>query len=372
MTLPQRLPVSLTPLDVALAALLRGLKALPAVELPLREALGCVTAELSPLKAYPPHDAAAADGWALRTRDLVGASSYTPVPLTMPAVWVEAGDQIPNGCDCVIDADSVDETGPISQVLTEAIPGQGVRRIGGDIADGFVVPPGSPFRPIDILLARAAGLETMRVRRPRLRVVNVPSIEGKVTTANLVQESARSAGTEVVYAGAASRDASSIVEALDVTSCDLLVTIGGCGIGRTDATVVALAQCGEVIAHGIALRPGRTSAICRIGNTPVIAVSGSADHALAAWWTLALPALDRLSGRQPRRTTVLPLVRKIASSVGIAEIALLGRKDDSWVPLALGDLPFETIVGAQAWLTVPGSSEGFAAGTPVAAYTLWE
>jgi molybdopterin biosynthesis enzyme len=372
MTLPQRLPVSLTPLDVALAALLHGLEPLPVVELPLREALGCVVAELPPIKAYPPHDVAATDGWALRTHDLIGASSYTPVPLTMPAVWVEAGDQIPNGRDCVIDADSVDETGPISQVLTEAIPGQGVRRSGGNISDGFVVAPGWRFRPIDILLARAAGLETMRVRRPRLCVLNVPSIKGEVATAQLIQESARSAGAEVVYAQAASRDASSIVEALDVASCDLLVTVGGCGIGRTDATVVALAHRGEVIAHGIALQPGRTSAVGRIGNAPVIAVSGSTDHALAAWWTLALPALDRLSGRQPRRTTVLPLARKIASSVGIAEIALLGRNDNSWVPLALGDLPFETIVGAQAWLTIPGSSEGFAAGTPVAAYTLWE
>jgi molybdopterin biosynthesis enzyme len=176
----------------------------------------------------------------------------------------------------------------------------------------------------------------------------------------------------VVYAEAASRDAASVAEALDAASCDLLVTIGGCGTGRTDATVVALAQRGEVVAHGIGLRPGRTSAIGRIGNTPVIAVSGSTDHALAAWWTLALPTVDRLSGRQPRRTAVLPLARKIASSVGIAEIALLGRKDDSWIPLALGDLPFEAIVSAQAWLTVPGSSEGFAAGTPVAAYMLWE
>jgi molybdopterin molybdotransferase len=368
----QRLPASLTPLDLALAALLRGLEPLTVVELPLREALGCVTAELPPLKAYPPHDVAAADGWALRARDLVGASSYTPVPLTMPSVWVEAGDQMPNGCDCVIDADSVDETSPIAQVLTEAIPGQGVRRIGGDIADGFVVAGSSRFGPLDILLARAAGLEKMRVRRPRLGVVNVPSIKGEEVTVQLIQESARSAGAEVVYTEAASRDAACIAEALDAASCDLLVTVGGCGIGRTDATVVALAQRGEVVAHGIGLRPGRTSAIGRIGNTPVIAVSGSTDHALAAWWTLALPAVDRLSGRQPRRTAVLPLARKIASSVGIAEIALLGRNDDSWVPLALGDLPFEAIVSAQAWLTVPGSSEGFAAGTPVAAYMLCE
>ena len=370
MTLTQRLPASLTPFDVALAALLRDLEPSTVVELSLREALDCVTAETPPLKAYPPRDVAAADGWALRASDLVGASSYTPLPLTTSPLWVEAGDPIPDGCDCVIDADAVDQTGPIMQVLTEAIPGQGVRRIGADFADGFVIAPGSSFRPLDILPARAAGLEKMKVRRPRLCVVNVPATKGDVVTAQLIQENARSAGAEVVFAEAASRDVAAVAEALDAASCDLLVTIGGSGVGRTDATIAALAQRGELIAHGIALRPGRTSAIGRIGNTPVIAVSGSADHALAAWWTLALPALDRLSGRQPRRTTVLPLARKIASSVGIAEIALLGREDDNWVPLALGDLPLETIVSAHAWLMLPDRSEGFAAGTPVAAYVL--
>lgn len=372
MTPAQRLPASLTPLDAALAALLRDLEPSPVVELPLRDALGCVIAELPPLAAAPPHDVAAADGFAMRARDLAGASSYTPLPLTMPALWVEAGDRMPDGCDCVIDADSVDQTGPVMQVLTEAIPGQGVRRTGGDVADGFVVAPGSPCRPLDILLAQAARLDKMKVRRPRLRVVNVPATRGEAATAQLIRDSGVSAGADVVFAEAASREAAAIADALDPADCDLLVTVGGSGVGHTDAAVAALAQRGDIVAHGIALRPGRTSAIGRIGNTPVIALPGSADQALAAWWTLALPALDRLSARQPRQRTVRPLARKIASSVGIAEIALLSRKDDSWMPLALGDLPLEAIVRADAWLAVPGSSEGFAAGTPVAAYMLAE
>ena len=75
------------------------------------------------------------DGWALRASDLVSASSYTPLPLAKLPVWVEAGDKIPDGCDCVLDEDSVDLSGPIAQVLAEAIPGQGVRRKGGAIAD---------------------------------------------------------------------------------------------------------------------------------------------------------------------------------------------------------------------------------------------
>ena len=150
------------------------------------------------------------------------------------------------------------------------------------------------------------------------------------------------------------------------------LTVGGSGVGRTDATVTALAQRGEVIAHGIALQPGRTSAIGRIGKTPVIALPGAPDQAFAAWWTLVLPVLDRLSGRRPRKSLNLPLARKIASGVGIAEIVLLERKQGLWVPLAVGDLSLEAIARAEAWLAVPGGSEGFAAGAPVDAYMLRE
>src|SRR5207248_2854473 len=112
----------LTALDAALAALLRGLAPSAVIELPLSEAWGCMTAEPPSLRAFPPHDVAAVDGWSLRASDLVGASSYTPVPLMTSPVWVEAGDRMPSGCDCVIDADSVEETGSAIQVLTEAIP----------------------------------------------------------------------------------------------------------------------------------------------------------------------------------------------------------------------------------------------------------
>src|SRR5438552_7563008 len=321
MVTAQRLPASLTPLELTLAALLDGLPTVAPVEFPLAQALGCVAAEMPPLKAHPPRDVAMVDGWAFRALDLVGASSYSPLPLAIMPVWVEAGDAMPDACDCVIDSDLVDQTGPMAQVLAEAIPGQGLRRAGGDIAEGrSVVVSGRLVRPLDLLIARAAGLGTLKVRRPRLLIVDIPAISGAAVTAPLISASARQAGAEIACAKAAGRDAASIAKALETGSCDLLVTIGGSGVGRTDAAIAALAQCGEVIAHGIALQPGRTSAAGRIGKVPVIALSGAPDQALAAWWTLALPVLDRLSARQPRQTVTLPLGRKIASSVGIAEI----------------------------------------------------
>lgn len=370
MTSPQRLPASLTPLDVALNALLNGLEPVPPVELALAEALGCIATEMPKLTARPQHDVAAADGFALRAHDLVGASSYSPVSLTSAPHWVEAGDAMPGGCDCVVDADALDASGPMAQAMVEAVPGQGVRRAGCDIAaDGVAIAPGRRIVPRDLLIARAAGLKALRVRLPRLRIVNVP---GASLTVDLIAESARSAGADVTIVEAGGRDASSIANALDAQGCDLLIAIGGSGVGRRDATLLALAERGKVIAHGIALQPGRTAGVGRIGKAPVVVLPGAPDQALAAWWTLARPALDRLSALRPPNALGLPLARKIASSVGVAEIVLLQRKDGVWTPLATGELSLDAIARAEAWLVVPGGSEGFAAGTTVDAYMLEE
>jgi molybdopterin molybdotransferase len=364
----QRLPSSLTPLDVARAMLLDGLQPVAPNELPLAEALGCVAASMPRLGAFPPCDIAAVDGWAFRARDLVGASSYSPFPLAQPPVWVEAGDAMPWDCDCVVDADLVETSGPLLQVVAEAIPGQGVRRAGADIAEANVgISAGQRLRPLDLMVARAAGLQTLAVRRPRLHLLNVPPI-GSNVTAPWIAEQAEAAGAAVLRSDTTGRDAASIARALGAGSCDLVITVGGTGVGRGDATVEALAICGSVLAHGIALAPGRTTAIARIGQVPVIALPGAPDQALAAWWTLALPVLDRLSARPAQPALRLPLARKIASHIGIAEIALLKKIDDTWMPLASGDLSLDAIAGADGWLAVAADSEGFAAAKPVDAY----
>jgi len=303
------------------------------------------------------------DGWAFSARDLVGAAPYSPLPIAAPT-WVEAGDPMPQGCDCVIGAEATEQAGATFEVLAEAIPGQGVRRAGDDA----VIASGRPVGALELLVARMGGRDSLAVRRPRLRVLNIPA--GEAVTARLIAESARANGAAVVAADAGGRDAGSVVAALEGESGDVLVTVGGTGVGRGDAAIAALASRGALLAHGIALQPGRTAATGRIGALPVIALPGAPDQALAGWWTLVLPVLDRLSGRTPRQTTRLPLARKIASGVGFAEIVLLKNVDRAWLPLATGELSLDAIARADAWLAVPGGSEGYAAGTPVDAYML--
>ena len=371
MTPTQRMPAALTALEAALAALLDGVKPVAPCDVALAEALACIAADMPPLQALPAFDTAAADGWAFWSCDLVGASSYSPLSRAGSPVWVEAGDPMPGGCDCVIDSGLVDQTGPLFQVSAEAIPGYGVRRAGGDIAEGSsFIAAGQKIRALDLLTARAVGLDKLAVRRPRLRLVNIPAPAANTVTAQLIAESADAAGAEIIRVEASGRDAHSIATAFEPEPCDLIVTVGGTGVGRTDATIEALASRGELLAHGIALQPGRTAAVGRIAKNPVIALPGAPDQALAGWWTLVLPVLDRLSGREERRTTPLPLARKIASSVGIAEIVLLKNIDDAWTPLATGELSLDAIARADAWLAVPGGSEGYPAGTPLNAYML--
>src|SRR5215471_5373500 len=106
------------------------------------------------------------------------------------------------------------------------------------------------------------------------------------------------ASTAVAEVKAEARDVDAIERVLDINSCDFLVTVDGSGVGRNDAMISMLARRGEVLVHEIALQPG-SAAIGHFGMVTALAVSGLPDQALAGWLTLAVPALDRLCGRQP-------------------------------------------------------------------------
>jgi molybdopterin biosynthesis enzyme len=364
------LPIgALTSLEAAVAMLLDGLEPVVPTFLPFEEALGRIAAGMPPLvHALPAADTAIVDGWAFRALDLVGASAYAPMPLANAPAWVETGDAMPVGCDCVVDAGLVDCSGPIAQALTESVPGQGIRRTGEDAEAGYpIATAGRRVTAADLLLARSAHIEEIAVRTPRLHLIDVTATNGDDFTAHFITASAKASGAAVSTIEKVARDSASIAEALDSRASDMIVVVGGTGAGRTDATAEALAARGALTAHNIALQPGRTAATGRLGKTPVVALPGMPDQAFAAFLALVQPVLDRLSGRSAPQDISLPLRRKIASTVGIAEIALLKQGQGAWIPLAVGSLSLQAMQSADAWLIVPGGSEGYASGTPVAA-----
>ena len=368
----QQLAATLTPADAALAALFARTHAVAPVDVQLAEAVGCVAAEMpKQATALPPFAVAMADGWAMRAHDLAGASSYAPLPLATPPVWVEAGDRMPEGCDCVIDESSVERAGPVFQVVTEAIPGEGVRRAGADFAAGSsMLMGGRLVAPADLIAARAMGRDTLSVRRPHVQVVTVPASDGHNHSTEFIAALVREAGARVTLAAAAARDPTSIATAIGNDACDLLLLVGGSGVGRSDAAVEALARRGTVAAHGIALQPGRTAAVGHVGAAPAVVIPGAPASALSVWFALVQPLIDRLALRKPRHATVRPLARKVASVIGFAELVLVRAVDGQWMPLAAGDLPLGQFGAADAWLIVQGASEGYAEGTPVGALPL--
>ena len=365
------LRAALTDVESALAELLRGLAPVGPMPMPIEEAMGYVAAEMPTQgSALPLRNKAMIDGWALSSLDLAGASSYAPVPFARPPHWVEAGEALPEGCDCVLMPDLVEHHGPLAQALAEAIPGQGIRRAGEEIAANRpLLLAGRGICAADILALRTAGRDTAMVRAPAVALINLAPWDGSGSTAALVAALAREAGARVAVE-TAGRDAGALAAALARATGDLVLLVGGTGVGRTDCTAAALAEAGTLIARGLALQPGVTTAIARHGEIPVVALPGLPACALAAWLVLVRPLIDCLSGRLPRQGVTLPLSRKIASSVGLTEIVLLRREAEAWDVLAVGDFSLDHLRMADAWLAVGGGSEGHAAGTSVTAFPL--
>jgi len=370
----QRLAAALTSLDAALRFLLDGVTPVEPANVSLAEAIGCFAAATEPLRdAYPPFSVAVSDGWALCARDIVGASSYSPVTLASAPAWVEAGDRLPDRCDCVLDADMAEQIGPMFQVLAEVVPGHGIRRAGDDIgAERSIIVSGERIRSLDVLAARSTGFDSLQIRSPRVRVIDVTANDGKTASSRFVLDFARSIGAQATDVQTRGRDIASISAAIGESACDLLVTVGGTGLGRTDMAIEALVASGATLIHGLALQPGRTAAVGKIGTIPVIAAPGTPDQALAVCLALVQPALDFLTGRAPRCEIIRPLARKISSAIGVTEVVLLEQSDESWMPIAAGQLSLEAMTRSDAWIAVPGDSEGYAAGTKAGALSLRE
>ncbi|MDO8534467.1 MAG: hypothetical protein Q7S17_06960, partial [Xanthobacteraceae bacterium] len=134
--------------------------------------------------------------------------------------------------------------------------------------------------------------------------------------------------------------------------------------GRRDASVKTLARVGRVELHGLGLSPGETAALGSVGARPVLMLPGRLDAALAVWLVAGRRLIARLSGRSADEPGIsVTLSRKIASTVGIAEVIPVRRTDKGVEPLASGFFPWNALARADGWVLVPPESEGYAAGS---------
>ena len=113
-------------------------------------------------------------------------------------------------------------------------------------------------------------------------------------------------------------------------------------------------------------RPGETAAFGFVGTRPVLLLPGRLDAALAVWLTIGRRMLQRLTaGASDEPTGTLTLSRKIASTVGLAEVIPLRRSGGTAEPLAAKYLSLSALTRSHGWLLVSADSEGYSAGAQV-------
>lgn len=325
----------LTALAEAQSALLALLAPVAPRHVACAEAVGLVAADLAPLPAGSPARAVALRaGYALRSHDLAGASSFSPALLAERPTLVGMGDVLPDGCDCVLEEAALDLCGPMTQAFVESYPGENIRRAGEDFAAGaIVIAAGRRISPLDALVASRVGLDSLPVRRPRVAILG--------DAGEFLTRQAQLAGAEIVLS--------------DSSSADLVIIAG-----RAPPSLAWRIQ-------GVAVEPGRDCGFGLLGAVPAIALPPAPDQMAAGWMTLVRPALDRLAARQRPAPLALPLSAKISSRVGIAELALLKEIAGMFAPLAVGDCPLQFFTLATHAALIAAGSEGHAAGETIAA-----
>lgn len=352
----------LTPLSEVIGKLKAMAKPVAPVERGIEAGLGLTLAsDLVSAAAKPAFATALRDGWAVRADALVGASSYTPLPLDPAPVWVNAGDKLPDGADSVAPVDAIAFTGAIAQAVAQVFPGENVLQPGDYVRRGAVLKQaGTRLRAADIAAAALAGITNVKVRKPRIV---------------LVQGGARDVSATLNFLALAINGQGGSAEIVSVTfekllaskfEADAIIAVGGTGGGRNDAAVGMLISRGEVAVHGVAIAPGETSAVGQAQGKPILLLPGRFDAALAGWLLIGEPLLDALAGySEGEATTTVTLARKIASAPGIAEVVPLRIDGIKALPLGSGVLSLEKLGSAHGWVLVPPESEGFAEGVEV-------
>jgi molybdopterin molybdotransferase len=356
----------LTPLAEVLALIDDEIKPVTPRTLDVASAAGRTLATDASAPARPSSPIALADGWALAADLTLGASGYAPAMLTHMPSRVEAGQAMPPETDSVAPFDAVKTGAGGAEALVTVNPGDGMLPAGGDCDPTIPLRrAGERLRITDLAGLAAAGIARITVRAPRIRVL---PLRGTA----IIAAAARLVAADIERRGGAARldePGRGLDVAIGADSADCIVGIGGTGSGRNDTSVQVLARDARLAVHGIALAPGETAALGFAGRCPVLLLPGRLDAALAVWLTVGRRVLERLAaGRHNEPVDHLPLARKVASTVGLAELVPVRRSagnPDQVEPLASRYLPLSSLTRADGWILVPAESEGYAAGTTV-------
>ncbi|MET4278097.1 MULTISPECIES: molybdopterin biosynthesis protein [unclassified Bradyrhizobium] len=372
----------------------------------LGAALGASLAEdfTAPIDV-PPFDRSNVDGFAVRSADLARAGEGAPVRLglngetihcgTVPALQVAAGTAtaiatggpLPRGADAVVMVEHTQPAGSGAiEVRRAASPGQFISYAGSDIARGeALLRAGTIIGSREVGMLAACGIAEVRVvRKPRVAVIStgdelvqpgevlapaaIYDTNGAIVTAAIDEN-----GGEAVFLGAIPDDEAQLEAAMRraLADADMLVLSGGTSKGAGDLSHRIIGRLGQpgIIAHGIALKPGKPLCLAVCDGKPVVILPGFPTSAMFTFHDMIVPVLRKIAGLPPRadaRVSATVPVR-IASELGRTEfvmVSLVEGKDGLIAyPSGKGSGAITSFAQADGFLRIDALADQMPAGT---------
>ncbi len=370
----------------------------------LEDAVGRVAAAdvTSPMDV-PPFARSAMDGYAVIAADSAGATRSTPARLRLvdriytgqlssvtiargTCAEIATGAPMPAGADAVVMVEDTAKSGSGHEIEigAAAAVGQHIGGRGADIAAGDrVIASGDLLSPSRIGAIAAIGRADADVfAKPRVAILSTGNevvVPGGTLAPGQIFDVNRFTLSAIVSAHGgmaephhtAQDTVAALLAALDAcAAADLIVFSGGSSVGERDLVVDAIAARGEMIFHGIAVRPGKPTAFATIGSarTPFFGMPGNPTSCLSNAYILLVPflrALARLPAHAPH-TVRAPLGRRIASAVNRHQFYTVRLREGVAFPAFKGSGDITSLSQADGYIEIPANESVVEEGTMVA------
>lgn len=352
----------------------------------------------------PPFNRSAVDGYAVRAKDIFGANAQRPVKLHIvgsvaigsttrlgikdgETAKIMTGAMIPKGADAVVMVENTKVTGKDIEIFASVTPGKNVSALGEDVRAGdLALKRGQALRPQDIgMLASTGNLRVQVFRKPKVGILatggELREPSERLAPAKTTNTNSYSIAASVLRCCGLPRilgivpDKPELIKRMLKKAAlnDMVITSGGSSVGERDLVPDAIASIGELLFHGVAIRPGSPTAFGVVRDKPVFSLAGFPVAALVAFDMLARPALWVMQGLPSDygySRVYAKLTRRISSTLGRAEIvrvSLRGERGKFFAePVATaGSSILSTMTRADGFIIVPEDVEGFEKGREV-------
>lgn len=347
-------------------------------------------ADVQSTRDVPPFSRAGMDGFAVRAEDTFGANRYDPKSLRvidkvytgqvptktlepLTAIEIATGAPMPQGADAVVMVEETERAGDDVRVLTPVYPRQNVGRQGADIVVGqTVIARGDILNPSRIGALAALGVGDVEVfARPTVAILSTgneiaePGTElqpgqiydiNKFTLSTIIQEHG---GVPMSFA-TAQDTIEALEQAIDAGSaCDVLVFSGGSSVGERDLILDVIGRKGEIVFHGIAVKPGKPTVFGTIKGKPMFGMPGYPTSCLSNAYMLLVPALRAIARLAPRHTATvsLPLGQRIVSTTGRHQFYTVKIVDGQAMPAFKASGDITSMSQADGYIEIPAQTD---------------